>query len=122
MAARKHSLLIFHGSARETAGNAATVFADSLKACDGIADFSMCFLRGAKPSLEEAIEKAIADGCDSLRLIPLFLLPGSHIDEDIPAILQKYRQSNPEIKIKLGSCLVHNPQFIKFVASEMAED
>jgi sirohydrochlorin ferrochelatase len=122
MAATRHSLLIFHGSARETAGNAATVFADALKARDGIADFSICFLRGAKPSLEEAIDKAIADGYSRLHLIPLFLLPGSHIDEDIPAIVQKCRQFNPDITISLGSCLVHNPQFIKFVASEMAAD
>jgi len=121
MAARKHSLLIFHGSARETAGNAATVFADSLKARDGMAEFSVCFLRGAKPSLEEAIEEAIANGCSCLRLIPLFLLPGSHIDEDIPAIVKKYRETYPHTTIKLGSCLVHNPNFIKFVADEITE-
>jgi len=121
MAAKKHSLLIFHGSARETAGNAATVFADSLKARDGMTEFSICFLRGAKPSLEEAIDKAIANECSCLRLIPLFLLPGSHIDEDIPEIVKKYRQANPHTTIELGSCLVHNPNFIKFVANEIAE-
>jgi len=79
-------------------------------------------LRGARPSLEEAIQAAINSGYRCLRLIPLFLLPGSHIDEDIPTIVTKYRQANPEMKIELGSCLVHNPHFVKFVASEIAED
>jgi len=72
--------------------------------------------------LDEAIKTAIANGYLSLRLIPLFLLPGSHIDEDIPAIVENFRQTNPGIDIKLGSCLVQNRQFIEFVAAEIAED
>ncbi|PKL46108.1 MAG: hypothetical protein CVV42_17660 [Candidatus Riflebacteria bacterium HGW-Riflebacteria-2] len=122
MARKRHALLIFHGSARETASNAAAVFVENLKKQNNPVDFSICFLRGAEPTLEKAIETAIDNGCTSLRLIPLFLLPGSHIDEDIPAIIEKYQLANPHIEFEAGSCLVHNPQFIKFVANEIGEN
>lgn len=122
MEPKRHSLLIFHGSARETAGNAAAIFAETLKNQKSLSEFSICFLRGAQPSLENAIETAITSGYTSLRLIPLFLLPGSHIDEDIPEIVEKFRLANPGVTIELGSCLVQNSQFISFVAEQIARN
>ena len=35
--------------------------------------------------IEQFAEKAIATGCEKITLLPLFLLPGVHVMEDIPA-------------------------------------
>lgn len=117
-----HFLLIFHGSARESAGKAAASFAEGLRSDSGKPDFSVCFLRGAEPSLEQAIRQSIASGRQKLHLIPLFLLPGAHIDEDIPVIADNFKKANPGVEFKLATCLVDNPQFMKFVASQMSQN
>ena len=122
MTTATYSLLVFHGSARETAGNAATSFADKLRSTNCHRDFSICFLRGAEPVLDKAIAAVIADGHKKLRLIPLFLLPGSHTSEEIPAIVERFRNENPAVEFEVSECLVHTPQFIEFVANQIDRD
>jgi sirohydrochlorin cobaltochelatase len=126
MLSATHSLLVFHGSAREAAGSAAKSFAEKLRSDkllpDCHKDFSICFLRGAEPVLDQAIAVAIANGYKKLRLIPLFLLPGSHTSEEIPAIVARFKSANPAVEFEVSDCLVHNPQFIAFVADQIARD
>lgn len=122
MTTATYSLLVFHGSARETAGNAATSFADKLRSANCQRDFSICFLRGAEPALDKAITAAIENGHKKLRLIPLFLLPGSHTSEEIPAIVERFKRENPAVEFEVSECLVHTPQFIEFVANQIARD
>lgn len=119
---RPHSLLIFHGSARASATKAAATFAERLRDLGRAPDFSVCFLRGAEPSLDEALKNAIAKGHLYLRLIPLFLLPGSHINEDIPASIEKCTKENPDLKCEVAECLVENPEFVDFIANEISRD
>ena len=117
-----HTLLIFHGSAREASGKAATAFVDELRSNKCCSNFSICFLRGAGPDLAQAIATAIAAGHKKLRLLPLFLLPGSHTSEDIPAVVDKLRSDNPDVVFEVSDCLVRNPQFIEFVANQITRE
>ncbi|MBU1107438.1 MAG: CbiX/SirB N-terminal domain-containing protein [Candidatus Riflebacteria bacterium] len=120
MSVLSHTLLIFHGSARESASNAAVAFAAELSSKRDCSDFSICFLKGAEPDLTLAITNAIAKGYKKLLLLPLFLLPGAHISEDIPAVVDKFKSSNPEVAFQVCDCLTHNPQFIEFVSNQIA--
>lgn len=115
------SILIFHGSARSEANLAARKFAEQLAAKSESRNFAICFLKGVSPELEEALASAISAGWHHLRLIPLFLLPGTHTGFDIPKAAADFRARFPEVKIEILDCLVNTPGFLDLVADQIKE-
>lgn len=105
------SLLVFHGSARSDANNAAFNFADKI-INSGCHNFSVCFLKGVKPDLQQALTQAAEAGHTRIKIIPLFLLPGSHIQKDIPEIIETARIEFPKLQIIVEKCLVDWPEFV----------
>ncbi|MDX5297821.1 MAG: CbiX/SirB N-terminal domain-containing protein [Gammaproteobacteria bacterium] len=48
----------------------------------------VAYMELARPTLEEAIETAVAKGAQRVRIVPLFLAAGKHLREDVPAMLK----------------------------------
>lgn len=119
MQKKTFSLLVFHGSARKNANDAANEFSRILSAELGCSQFSLCFLKGVAPELSEAIATAAANGEKHLTIIPLFLLPGSHINDDIPAIVRDFSSAHPEVEIVIRKCLVAEEDFAEYVARQI---
>ncbi|HNX75726.1 MAG TPA: CbiX/SirB N-terminal domain-containing protein [Candidatus Rifleibacterium sp.] len=115
------SILIFHGSARSETHSTAMEFARVLSEETGCKNFTVCFLKGLMPDLEEALNAAIEQGWHSLRLLPLFLLPGTHTSHDIPTLAAQCQARNPEVKISIDTCLVKNPGFLRLIAAQIKE-
>lgn len=113
------SILIFHGSARSEAGSAAKAFEKRLREEPGCTNFSICFLKGSEPELEEALEAAISQGWRKISLHPLFLLPGAHTTHDIPTIAARVQSRHSEAKISINSCLVNDNGFLKLIGSQI---
>lgn len=107
-------LLLFHGSARPEAFSSANAFTDKLKK-GSRSEIRCCFLRGQKPGLEQAIRDAVNDGYVAIKAIQLFLLPGAHVNEDIPGIVDRYKKEHPEISIELFPCLVELEEFAQMI-------
>jgi sirohydrochlorin cobaltochelatase len=64
---------------------------------------------------------AIADGCDRLKILPLFLLPGVHVMEDIPSQVQLARNViNEDIVIHLQPYLGHSPKLQSLLAKQIS--
>lgn len=116
MEKKTFSLLIFHGSARRSASEAAFNFASRLQQEGGCSDFAICFLKGVDPELRDALKTAIDAGNKLIRLIPLFLLPGTHTESDIPAIAREFMQQSPDVTISISDCLVNTSGFLDCVA------
>ena len=55
----------------------------------------------AEPSLARTIEACIAEGMSEVAVHPLFLAPGRHLTDDIPALVEAIRASHPGIEIRL---------------------
>ena len=119
MQKKTFSLLVFHGSARQGAIDAAAGFAQKLRIEAGCENFAVCYLRGVAPELHDAIAETINSGYQNIRLIPLFLLPGSHITIDIPEIVKKFSVTHPEVKFAIADCLVNDQLFLEFVANSI---
>ncbi len=115
------SILIFHGSARSETHSTAQEFARQLSEETGCKNFAVCFLKGVTPDLEEALNTAIMHGWRRLRLLPLFLLPGTHTSYDIPALAAQCQAKNPEAEISIDTCLVKNPGFLQLIAKQIKE-
>ena len=71
--------------------------------------------------IKQKCDRALAHGCDRLKILPLFLLPGVHVMEDIPEEVAKARQiSSPKITIDLQAHLGTGTGLIKLLTQQMA--
>jgi len=89
-----------------------------------------CLEFGASPlhqQIQEFSDRAFAAGCDRVRILPLFLLPGVHVMEDIPpevALAQEVlqRQGTSEIySIELCSYLGTHPDLWQLLTQQILE-
>ncbi len=73
--------------------------------------------------IKQKCDRALACGYDRLQVLPLFLLAGVHVMEDIPQEVAKARQiSNPKVAIDLHSHLGTHPGLIELLATQMANN
>ena len=71
--------------------------------------------------IKQKCDRALAHGCDRLQILPLFLLPGVHVMEDIPEEVAKARQiSSPKIAIDLQAHLGTGTGLIELLTQQMA--
>lgn len=57
----------------------------------------LAFLELMAPALPDAIDALARRGVQSIRVVPLFLAPGNHTRQDLPALLQSARQRWPGV-------------------------
>jgi sirohydrochlorin ferrochelatase len=98
---RRALLIVDHGSGRAEAhehleGIAARV---SELAPDWIV--RAAHMEIASPSIEQGIEACVRDGADEVLIHPLFLVPGRHLTEDIPALVREVEARHPTLKIRI---------------------
>ena len=66
-------------------------------------------------------QQALASGLHQMQVLPLFLLPGVHVKEDIPAaVIQAQHALGGEVSIDLRPHLGTHPGLAKLVANRMA--
>ena len=67
------------------------------------------FLELAEPLIPTGLQQCIDDGAESIDVLPYFLNAGRHVTEDIPAIVNSFKENTSvEINIKphIGSSLL----------------
>jgi sirohydrochlorin cobaltochelatase len=70
--------------------------------------------------------RLVAAGCDRLQVVPLFLLPGTHVKEDIPAEVNLVRQhlqtqANPSLTIDLLPYLGMHPGLQRLLIHQLGD-
>ncbi len=69
------------------------------------ASVSVAFLELMAPSLAEAVDAAAAAGATRLRIVPLFLAQGGHLQRDVPVLLEAARARHPGCRIELAAAV-----------------
>ncbi len=59
----------------------------------------------AKPSLADAVARALSEGAEDIVVVPFFLSPGRHVTGDIPRLVEEARASHPGTRIRLAAHL-----------------
>ena len=90
MTAAVRILLLAHGSS--DARWCQTFEALAAPTLQSLPEARVAYMELASPSLEEEVEKAVAEGIDHIRVVPLFLAAGRHLRKDVPAMLADYRE------------------------------
>ena len=98
-------LIVSHGS-REPATEAAfDAIVDMVRAKlpDQVVE-SAC-MQLSERTLDGAIESLASRGASSIQIVPYFLFTGVHIKQDIPEMINGYREKYPDIQLSLSNPL-----------------
>ncbi|MCF2133029.1 MULTISPECIES: CbiX/SirB N-terminal domain-containing protein [Burkholderiaceae] len=64
---------------------------------------SLAFLEWMAPPLQAAIAAQVADGCNRIVVVPMFMGQGGHVQRDLPALLSQARATHPHVHIDCAS-------------------
>lgn len=98
--ARVGVMVVDHGSKREAANERlitlCTAYAESHAKPDWVV--APAHMELASPSIEEAFDALVAQGCDLVVCHPFFLSPGRHATEDVPELLEAAKAKHPGVR------------------------
>jgi len=75
--------------------------ADELRAAPGIDNVRLVYMEFVPPTLQDAAAEAASQGVGCLRILPLFLAGGAHVDRDIPEQVAATRKRFPGLRIEV---------------------
>ena len=78
-----------------------------------------CFMELGKPLIPVAIKKLVRQGCTHIFGYALFLVPGSHLQEDIPFIFERTLKKHPGVTWEISPPLLDDPLLADFVAKHI---
>ena len=74
------------------------------------------YLELTPPSLAEVADALVAEGVQSLRVVPFFLGMGRHAREDLPQMLAQLRERHPQLQIHCQPSLGETPAVLELLA------
>ena len=106
-------VIVGHGSrVRETVGIYETI-ARLASESSGY-EVRVGYMKHHRPNLVEAVEGLIAEGYRRIVVVPLFIVPGLHVRDDIPVLLGKKDGHVPEF----GYSKVRAPEDVEIVYAD----
>jgi sirohydrochlorin cobaltochelatase len=98
----KRGLLLFaHGARDPRWAVPFHAVADRIRTAAPALPVELAFLELMKPTLAEAAERLIDEGCSNIHVVPLFLGTGGHVRHDLPALMAEVEGRHPEVRIQL---------------------
>lgn len=73
------------------------------------------YLEINRPSIAEAVDRAVEKGARRIVIMPYFLLIGRHTSEDIPRIAGDCRRRHPNASIRLAPYLGFDKSLVRLV-------
>lgn len=80
-----------------------------------------CFMELGKPLIPVALRKLVRQGCTHIFGYAFFLVPGSHLKEDIPFIFEQTLKKHPGVTWEISPPMMSDPMMVDFVAKHLEE-
>ena len=108
-------VLVDHGSRSETANRVVEEVAAQLRATHG-AHVEIAHLEICPPTIADAIEACVADGATEISVVPYFLGPGRHANEDVPRHVHEAIARHDGIQVQIAEPFGAHPLLVALVA------
>lgn len=103
-------LVMVHGSPRPTA-NADMLRVVELVRQRGTFDIvEVGFLECNEPSISEAIDRCVRLGASRVVAVPYFLHTGTHVADDLPALIEEAQRRHSQIAFDMGRYIGCSPR------------
>jgi sirohydrochlorin cobaltochelatase len=73
----------------------------------------------SEPKLEAAVASLVAEGCTTIRVLPLLVFIGRHMIDDVPTELERLRDLHPTVTFSLDPYLFRLPGFSALLAATL---
>ncbi len=111
-------LYVFHGSKKSSANLAAKEFVQTISA-ETQKNAAIAYLQFCEPNLLNVLEELCSDGNHTIHVKPMFILPGSHLENDIPEIVSDVKKRFKTVNIILDGALIKNSDFVDFCKKDL---
>lgn len=113
-----HGILLFAHGARDPAWalpfEQARAHVEKLQASSGAV--ALAFLEFMSPTLLEAGNTLVQQGCQHISVIPMFLGAGGHVRKDLPALMAQLAETHPHVTWTLTPAIGQIPSVIEAMA------
>jgi len=117
---KKVGVLIFtHGSRLKEGNEIMVKLVEQVRDRLGYDLIEPCFMELGKPLIPVAIKKLIARGANHIFGYAFFLVPGSHLKEDIPFIFEQTLKKFPGVTYELSPPMMSDAMMVDFVAKRV---
>ena len=117
---RKTGVLIFtHGSRVKEGNDLMLALVEKLRQRYKTDLIEPCFMELGKPLIPVAIRKLVRQGCTHIFGYAFFLVPGSHLKEDIPFIFEQTLKKHPGVTWEVSPPMMSDPMMVDFVAKHI---
>ena len=65
----------------------------------------LAFLEFMQPDLRTCAESLVADRCQRIIVVPMFIARGGHLNRDLPRLVAELQQGNPRIHFELAGAI-----------------
>jgi sirohydrochlorin cobaltochelatase len=113
------AVLLSHGSRDASADLEMKKCAKAYQARHPEITVRFAYLELAEPFFIYELEKA-AQAFKIVRILPLFLFPGSHLKKDIPEIIKNVQAKNPQTQFQLAPSLGTSPVMAELILARLA--
>lgn len=93
--------LIAHGSRDPAWCQRLHDFAGHLRGRLGDDRAVLCFMEISSPTLEDVAREAVEAGVTRLRILPVFMASGGHVDRDIPRQAREVGELHPGLEVEV---------------------
>jgi len=76
-----------------------------------------CFLELTEPRFSTVLESVVSDDVDEIVVYPHFLAEGRHVRDDVPRIIEEFKDSHPTVQVVLKPYLGMWPGLSEFIAA-----
>jgi sirohydrochlorin ferrochelatase len=119
---RKTGVLIFtHGSRVKEGNEMMLALVEKLRRRYKTDLIEPCFMELGKPLIPVAIRKLVRQGCTHIFGYAFFLVPGSHLKEDIPFIFEQTLKKHPGVTWEVSPPMMADPMMVDFVAKHIEQ-
>ena len=108
-------IILGHGSRSTGADEAIKQIAGEVKRFGTFEIVAHAFLQYASPSLNHALEDCIQKQATKVIIVPFLMQSGTHVANDIPALMMKAKQRHPDVDIQVTDHVGAHPLMIEIV-------
>ena len=112
----KAIVLFAHGSRDPLWHRPIQAVAQRMKAQQPEAVVTCAYLELSTPSLFDAVQALVDQGCQHIRLVPLFLGVGKHVREDLPQMLADLAAQHPSVELETLPAVGEHPDVLDLLA------
>ncbi|MGP1693399.1 MAG: sirohydrochlorin chelatase [Giesbergeria sp.] len=75
----------------------------------------LAFQEFMTPTLEAAVAQAVARGAKRAVLVPLFMAQGGHLKQDLPLLVGKIHERQPQLELQLMPAIGDVPEILQAI-------